>query len=530
MAQKVSYSFSLRDLFSGPAAKIKKSGASLKRQMNSISKSASEAGKKLKAAGTATRAFSLAATAGLAVSVKSFADIESGITNVLTLLNDDAAVKKWSSVINEATIASKKLGFSTEETTKALFNQVSQLGANKQSFKAFEQAQILAIAGVTSLDVATTAIGNIMNVYGKETTNAREIANAFFTAQKAGSTTVELLAGNVGKLSTIAADAGIGFKTLLAAMAQVTQGGLSTEEGTTALRSAILSMTTSTGDAAKILAHFGVPINKTQMRTLGLAEALKRLNKLNKDFPDLLAKAIPEIRAMAAVTSLSDERLSAMADTVSRIGQDMKEGTGLTSAFNMQMKTLSRNTLESKGVLSLAAAELGRVVAPAFNFLIDIVKGIAKGFINLGDTAKSVIGGITAAFALLSPVLTVVGGILIVIGKGAAFFAAIFSGTALIVVGAGVAIIATVIAIVKNWDFLIEKAKQLKNAVFGWATGFFNGDEQLDIKGSASLLQTSRAEVAIGINAPKDVVGSIKTSSSGSTPGLDIGINFAEAS
>lgn len=530
MAQKVSYSFLLRNLFSANASKIGRSAATLDRRMKDLAKSSVNAGKSLKKAGTATRAFSLVSAAALGVSVKSFSDIESGVTNVLTLLDDTAAVKKWSGAINAATISSIKLGFGTEETTKALFNQVSQLGANTPSFKAFEQAQILAIAGVTDLNTAVLGIANVMNVYGAETTDARRVMNSFFSSQKAGATDVQRLATSVGDVSSIAFDAGVSFEELLATMAVLTKGGLSQEIATTALRTTFNSLIGATGLAAKALRLYGIPTKKSELRNIGLAESLKRLNLLNKEHPDLLKIAIPEVRAMGAVTALTDEKIKLIIKTMKRINIDMRDGTGATSAFGMQMETFSRAALQVWGALRLVAAGIGAAVAPTFKFLAAVIISVAGWFNTLGSTIKSVVGALLGMFAVLSPILTVVGTIMIIAGKSTLFFGAIFSLTAAVIVGAGVLIIGAVVAIVKNWDFLINKAKQLKDAVFGFVGNIFSGDSTLDVKGDSNITQTSKSTVAIKINAPKGIVNSIKTSSSGNTPGLAIGVNLAEGS
>lgn len=535
MARRLAYTFVAKDKFTRVASAVDRKTRGLRKQFRGLSRDLDKTGKKIQGLGRKTRAFSVASALLIGGSAKVFGDLESNVTNVLTLLNDDKAIKKFGSGINVLARDSLKLGFATDEAGQALFNQVSQLGANASSFKAFKEAQELAIAGVTQLDVSVAGIANIMNVYGKTTTDAREVANAFFTSQKAGSTDVAKLASNVGKVSSIAKDAGIGFKELLATMAQLTQGGLSTEEATTALRAAIISMTTSTGEAAGILEHFGVPFDKTTFRAMGLTDAMRQLNKVNKEYPNFLAKAIPEVRAMSAVTSLSEEGLDRIGNTVRRVGQDMKNGTGKAAAFKMQMSTFNRQMKMTKGEVLLAAEALGKEMVPAIKLITRIVIAATNWFIKLSGTTRTIIGTVVALFAAIAPVLTAIGTVMVVLGKGAAFAGAIFSSVALAIVGAIAAVVVGIVLLIKHWDAMIEKIKGIKNL----ATGFFGkmfggggefGSGDLNVTGNGTISQSQKSEHILSINAPKGVIGSIKSVTSGESTGLKTGVNLREQS
>ena len=67
---------------------------------------------------------------------------------------------------------------------------------------------------------------------------------------------------------------------------------------------------------------------------------------------------------------------------------------------------------------------------------------------------------------IMSPVLTAIGAVMLVIGKGALFVAAIFSSTAAIIVGSIVGIVAVTVAIVKNSVITEPVAKPFVHNLF----------------------------------------------------------------
>lgn len=529
MARRVAYTFVAKDQFTRVAKAVGRQTKGLRDQFKGLTKDLKETGKSIKGIGEKTRTMSVVATAAIAVSLKAFGDLEAGMITVLTLLGDDTKVRKFRGEIKNLRDEALRLGFGVEETNQALFNQLSQISAGPKSFDAFRQAMRLAIGGNATLDTSVRGVANVMNAYGVQTTNASEVINAFFASQVSGSRDVEALASNIGRVAGEAADAGVPLTDLLATMAQLTKSGLSQEQATTGLLGAINAMTASTGKSTLILEGWGIASSKSTLRTIGLVESFRNINKLNEKFPDTMKEAITSQEAMRAVTNLTSEALDSISETVTRIGTNMKDGTGLTNAFERQMGTFNRSMKQAKGSTTLAADAMGKKVSPAFLLLGSLVTAASDGFVALGPTAQGTITALVVAIALLSPVLTVVGAAMVFAGSGALFFGAIFSGIGLAVVATGALIIGSVVAIVQNWDFLIAKAVQLKNTVSGFVGGLLGfGDSDMNVTGTGTLSQASQTDINVSLNAPKGVIRNVKSATTGQVAGLSIGVNMAE--
>lgn len=516
MANRVGWSFFANDKFSRVAERIKNKIKLMKKNFKQLNTVMTKTASKLKKVASAAKSMSLVATAAIIGSAKAFGDMEQGVTNVLTLLDDKQVAKFGGQIDSLAKESLSKFGFSIEESTQALFNNVSALGANEKSFAAFETAQRLAVGGVTTLDTAVSGIAAVMNAYGKETTGANEVANAFFAAQKKGTTDVAKLATNVGQVAPIAKSAGIGFKELLATMAELTQGGLSTEESTTALKGVISSLLKPTSDAEKILKRLGVPFGATQLRANGLANTLEKLTVISEKYPDELAKAIPNIRGFTAAAALGKKQIDNIRETVKSMDQDQ-----LSPAVAKQMETFNRATAMAFGSIKLLAIEIGAKLAP---FILKIGKGIQsliKRFRGFSDTTKTLIAIIITIVAVFAPLIAGVAGLITILGPGLAVIGGILA--ALIgwpfAIAAIVAAIGTFIAL--NWDKVIKAWNAIKG-FFG-----FGDDKNVNVTGSAELLRKSEARIAVELTAKAGTSATVRTQTSGPDAG-DIGVNMRD--
>jgi TP901 family phage tail tape measure protein len=496
-------------------------------------------------------AFAGAIALGFTASVVSAAKFEKGITNVFTLL-DKPQIEKFGGQLEMAQRNAVRMGFAIEDSNKALFDTISALGAGEQATKTFNIATKLAIGGQTELRIAVDGLTSIVNAYGKDTTDATEVANAFFSAQRAGKTTVAELSASIGRVAPVAKQAGIGFKTLLATASQLTLGGLSTEEATTALRGAIAGLIKPTGDAAKVIRKFGIPVGASALQNADFTEVLLKLAKAAKENPDALAAMIPNIRALTAISALGEKEVGNLRKIIASINKDIKEGTGLTEAYTKNVKTLSQIFKAIIGSAKDMTAQFGKELFPILKPIgLQIIK-LIRAFADLSPNVKKLILLIVGLAGAFSGVLALLGGLIAFKGTLIAIGAvlATVSLPALAVVAA-LGAIGTVIVFwediakaindtVDAVDRLFEKITSFK----GIGKGFLRG--ALSPLGLGSLMDIKRPEMSplpaggdittragldanININAPKGVVGSVETKTTG-TEFANLGVNLAGAS
>jgi len=349
----------------------------------------------------------LASAAALAAPAIAVGKFEAGLSDVLTLLDKDK-IKEFGGDLSKASKEAIKLGFSIDDSNKALFDTVSAIGDINKSLDIFTIAQKLAIGGTTSLSIAVDGLTSIVNAYGKEVTNATKVSNAFFSAQRAGKTTVAELALNIGKLAPIAKQAGVGFEEMLAAVSQLTLGGLSTEEAVIGLRQAISALIKPGQEAISVLKKFNVPIGATEVRAKGLTFSLQKLAEAAKENPDALAKMIPNIRALTAISSLGSSQIENLSRIVRDINSDFENGTGLSEAYELKMKDLKVVFGQLTGGVKVLLIELGEKLAPTFARLSTSITNLTN-FISENKPLVNLTANALLAITALSGLAFVVG-------------------------------------------------------------------------------------------------------------------------
>jgi TP901 family phage tail tape measure protein len=336
------------------ARSTQKMGAGFKR----LSKNIDLAGKSMRL----LKVGSTAAVAGAGASVVAFSSMEKGLVNVKTLLDKNTLAKfseDLENMQNKAVLA----GFSIQDTNKALFDNISAMGMSSASINVFEQAQILAKAGVTDLGIAVDGVTSLVNAYGKETTDARFVANAFFTAQKAGKTTVEELASTIGNVASNAKMAGISLEETLATISALTTGGIATSVAVTGLKGAIAALIKPSQESEKYLKAMNIPFGAANIKAEGFTNVLKKLIEATKIYgTDALAKAIPAQEAFTAISALGEEQLALLNNTILNINKDFKDGTGMLEAYGMQIDTTADKWSKFSGAVKSVASNFGKMI------------------------------------------------------------------------------------------------------------------------------------------------------------------------
>ena len=337
-----------------------------------ISKSMAKARGSILALKTACRTVSIAiAAVGAFAPLKAFTDWEKGITTVYTLMNK-SEINQYGAKLKELSKEGVRAGLGIEDVNKALFNSVSAMGISEKSIDVYRKSLILAKGGVTDVSTALTGMMSVINAWGEKTTNATEVANAFFTAQKRGVTTVEELASNIGQIAPLATKMGLSVEETMATVSALTQGGLSTDMAVTGLKNTLQALASPTKNAQETLEEFGVPFGIVDIKAKGLTYTLQKLIEMQQKSPNAITKAIPNIRALTTVLSMDEDKMQKVHKTLVEIQEDVKNGTGLNEAFKMMNSTGAATMSKVIGELQISLIELGELVAPV---LLPIVKG-----------------------------------------------------------------------------------------------------------------------------------------------------------
>lgn len=115
------------------------------------------------------------------------------------------------------------------------------------------QASMLAKAGFTSSASAVDILTTALNAYGKGADEAGHVSDVLLTTQNLGKTSVDELAGSMGRVIPLAAAYNVSLENLSSGLAIMTANGIATAEASTYTKSMLNELGDTGSDVGKIL-------------------------------------------------------------------------------------------------------------------------------------------------------------------------------------------------------------------------------------------------------------------------------------
>ena len=336
------------------------------RSFDSFGKSARRAATGLIGLAAAWRALRFAGS-----SLKAFADFETSLARVSTMLDDQTAhfLPEYEKQIAALAI---RYGQTTKALAKGTFDIISGSFEAADAMEFLETATRSAIGGFTDVATSVKAMVAILNAYGMSADEAGRVTDVMSAIVKKGVIEYEELASTIGQVVPIAAAAGLSLEELAAGIATITQKGVSARVTMTALKAIITTFLAPTPEAVKQAEKFGLLLNATTLSTLGLTGAL---GKLQDATSEETAAIFSNVRALLGV--------EATRKTITKLIENHE--TALTSLglseTNYQKAAATTNvTLAQNRELWISIKrELGEGLAPAVNSFLRSIQAAAQG-------------------------------------------------------------------------------------------------------------------------------------------------------
>ena len=286
------------------------------------------------------------AVAGVGVgilSVKLAGDFQKSLLEVSTLMKNvnENTLPRMS---RELRVVASSSGLALSSLSKAKYDIVSAGFSNAAaSAEILNASAQLAVGGVTSAAAAADLLTTSLNAYGLESSDVDRIADSLFTTVRLGKTTMDELASSLGQVLPFAKSANISFENVGAAMATLTSSGVKTSEATTALRTAITSLTAPTDTAKRAMAEAGIEVKTFDDGTVDLVSTIAQFEGLD---PDTLKKLIPSETASLGIQVMSNN-LDVLRNNVEQFGDGIDDTDTafkkMSKSFNMQMSKMKNN-------------------------------------------------------------------------------------------------------------------------------------------------------------------------------------------
>ena len=341
-----------------------------------------------------------AAVGGFGLLIDSASDFDRGIREVATLDATDLGITEATDIINELVA---QTGLASDEAIPALYSAISAGIPTENAFEFLLSTTELASAGVAELQPTVSVLTGAINAYGESLGGPADASNALFAAVQTGVTTLPELASQLGNVTPLAADLGISFIDLNAAVAASTQVTQNTATSVTGLRSLLAELGTSTSKAGKAFDEISGGSLRDFIAGGGdLAGALDLLVEQADNTGVGLNELFGSVEAGGIALQLSREDGEAFASTLESVSAAVEEGTAVSSAFALNQENFGATLGRLRNQIGLLLVDLVSGLLPSLTLLlqltIDNLPAIVAFTGTIFEFGKSVAGVAVSIF------------------------------------------------------------------------------------------------------------------------------------
>ena len=320
--------------------------------------------------------------AALKSAIESGSGFETAVAKVATIADTGAvSVQELNSQILNA---SGSMGIAASDIAEAAYQAISagQDTTNAVSFAG--QAARLAAAGFTTSASAVDILTTALNAYGLDAEQASHVSDVLLTTQNLGKTSVDELAGSMGRVIPLAAAYGVSVENLSSGLAIMTANGIATAEAATYTKSMLNELGDSGSTVGKILRQqTGQSFAELNASGKSLGDVLQILYDSVGGDSTAFAGLWSSVEAGTGALSLA----SSGADKFDSVLGQMVDSTGATESAYATMTDTFQHKTES---LKTNVQNFGISVFDSINGGLGDAVGLLSGYVQtLTDSFSS---------------------------------------------------------------------------------------------------------------------------------------------
>jgi len=272
--------------------------------------------------------------------VKAFRSFEVQMAGVNAILTDTTRTALPSLEVG-ITNLSIKFGKSVGDLSTGLMEIVKAGFSVTDAMNLLNVATKTAIAGMASIESTTTTLTEILNAYGMSVSNASHLSDELFQTVARGNMTLDSLQSALGYIIPIAADAGVQFQDVAAAISTATRAGQHIDSVTRGLGLMIQGLVNPTKSVQEAMAKYGISVDETSLSVNGLTDFFQQINDATKKYgSQILPQLITNMRSLRVAMALtSDEGVKGMATDMGLLENATgRTDDALASMMNTQQK------------------------------------------------------------------------------------------------------------------------------------------------------------------------------------------------
>lgn len=325
---------------------------------------------------------------------------ESAMAKVGTIA--DTAKVPLESLSSQVLQVSGDMHIGANEIAEAAYQAISA-GQDTGNAVAFAgQASMLATAGFTSSASAVDILTTALNAYGKGADEAGHVSDVLLTTQNLGKTSVDELAGSMGRVIPLAAAYNVSMENLSSGLAIMTANGIATAEASTYTKSMLNELGDTGSTVGKILQQqTGKSFAELNADGKSLGDVLQVLYDSVGGNATKFAGLWSSVEAGTGALSLA----SSGADKFNGVLQQMQADSGLTqTAYDTMTDTMAykldgvKTNAQNLGtaLFDAVSGRLGEGVALAGGYLQTLSESVQQnGIAGLAQGLAAVFADLT---------------------------------------------------------------------------------------------------------------------------------------
>lgn len=325
---------------------------------------------------------------------------ESAMAKVCTIA--DTTKVPLESLSSQVLQVSGDMHIGANEIAEAAYQAISA-GQDTGNAVAFAgQASMLATAGFTSTTSAVDILTTALNAYGKGADEAGHVSDVLLTTQNLGKTSVDELAGSMGRVIPLAAAYNVSMENLSSGLAIMTANGIATAEASTYTKSMLNELGDTGSSVGKILKQqTGKSFSELNADGKSLGDVLQVLYDSVGGNATKFAGLWSSVEAGTGALSLA----SSGADKFNGVLQQMQADSGATqTAYDTMTDTMAykldgvKTNAQNLGtaLFDAVSGRLGEGVALAGGYLQTLSESVQQnGIAGLAEGLAAVFTDLT---------------------------------------------------------------------------------------------------------------------------------------
>jgi len=327
--------------------------------------------------------------------------LDKALANASTLMAD-ASVQgyKFNAMIQDMSTSAGKLsaafGVDIVEVVNG-FKTALSTGIAPEDLERFSQTALNMAKGLgASFEQSISILTTFKDAFAGTIEDTVGYSDVLFNAINVGKFNIEQLNANVGRVAVTAAEAGVSFKDMMAALSTLNRVGMSTSQAITSLNQFIVSLVNPTDKAKKAMDALGISYGGAALRGRSLLAVVADIKAKVGNRPDLYGDIFGEERGRRGAIGM---------------------------AANPALMASNREEMEKIGTAAAAAGRamdtFGQALYKAFIQSWNAIQQTGETLLNLFNEAFKGTGQIELLGKVLASTFSVAGGALVILVAGA---------------------------------------------------------------------------------------------------------------